>query len=512
MAVYSGVWRVLGLWVLGLSAAWPLAVPAAPKVWHGVVFCQARTDVPNRPGYRLRMMDLDLSMPMLQAEETNKEDSGQTVRTVWRTQRSGDRLHLTGESTRGGNPKDRWTYEFEAPFAEDQTLDMAGVMKDAGGKPIRQCSVNLTTLVSDLSKTWSGSAETAPIDYLLSNGQAWHYTSARSPKPYALTERAPQGPEQDFIRKVRAFFDASEARGIAVIDGDQVVFKDTKMPAHRFSRFLSFSMAKSVTALAIGQAQCEGRLQLTARLADLVPELAGTFLGQSTVRDLLTMSSGTWEGFPDTSITTVEEDQQVRNGQLSFLQLLQMPRIHSAARDAKGLPRTPGEVFAYHGTDPLALGVVINRVTGMTYAQYVEKTQLMPAGVADSVIVGQDRFGHGVSDGNVRMRLDDWIRWARWVSEQSRAPGCLGDFVRQAGTPQIRNVSQKVGANYGSYGYFLWTENRLAPGAFFAMGHGGQSIGWNLENRKVMIVFSTSDARMGEFYSLYHTWRQMPSP
>ena len=58
-------------------------------------------------------------------------------------------------------------------------------------------------------------------------------------------------------------------------------------------RFLSYSMAKTVTGMLIGIAVREGAIRsIDQRAADYVPELAGTEYGGTSIRDLLRMASG----------------------------------------------------------------------------------------------------------------------------------------------------------------------------------------------------------------------------
>jgi CubicO group peptidase (beta-lactamase class C family) len=58
-------------------------------------------------------------------------------------------------------------------------------------------------------------------------------------------------------------------------------------------RFVSQSIAKSITSLAIGIAVQEGKIHLLDDRADrYAPELAGTLYGETTIRNLLRMGSG----------------------------------------------------------------------------------------------------------------------------------------------------------------------------------------------------------------------------
>ena len=428
-----------------------LALPAwsiSGEPWHAVLSCQTRTDVtPPRPGFRLKLPDFRFDNERFTVANSYKEATGTTVSEIWEGLTEGDKLTISGKATRSNS--DSWSYSFSSQANNGDMFDLYGAMFGSDGKKIRQCSLNLTTLLSDLTKTWDATSEKAPIEYLLSNGQRWHYETSTPEKSRPILERPPASTEQNFVQKVEKYFQESPAKAIAVIDGSDIVFLDTKFPANRYSRFLSFSMGKTITTLAIGKAMCEEKISLDDRIDSIITELTGTPLGTSQIKDLLTMSSGTWEGFPDSSISTLTEDQSLRDGKSSYLDLLNIPRINSFARNSDGELRKPGLVFAYHSTDPLTLGLVINKVSGQIYAKYVESQILFPAGIRNSAVIGQDHYGYGAADGNVRLRLEDWARLAMWVLEKRKEDNCFGKYIKQATTRKIENLSQKIGPNYG---------------------------------------------------------------
>ncbi len=79
-----------------------------------------------------------------------------------------------------------------------------------------------------------------------------------------------------------------------------IVLHDGAIVAERYGydrtpdmRFLSNSMAKTVTALALLKAQEEGRIRsLEDRAQDYVPELSGSLYGGTRLVDLMRMASG----------------------------------------------------------------------------------------------------------------------------------------------------------------------------------------------------------------------------
>ena len=188
---------------------------------------------------------------------------------------------------------------------------------------------------------------------------------------------------------------------------------------------------------------------------------------------------------------------------------MKTPSIASAQKTFWGNKRQPGEDFSYRSTDPLILGLIINAVTQSTYTEWVEKEVLIPAGIKQSAIVGQDKYGYGFADGNVRLYLDDWIRFAVWVKENSKSEGCFGDYIREASHAQIPNRTKRFGGGFYSYGYLIWVDHYRMRDSFLAVGYGGQRIGWNHKNNRMIIAFSNVENWMDDLVMLYRDWSEL---
>jgi len=354
-----------------------------------------------------------------------------------------------------------------------------------------------------------GGFASVPDSWLLSNGLKWHYQTAKSNTPAQLIFRQPKPTEKPTIEKAIRIFETSSAKSMALLDGNNVVWVGYKEPSNEQSRFLSMSVGKTVTSMAVGKAICAGNFSFNSVTQDVVPELKETDLGKATVRDLLMMASGTWEGNSDSTITTNKQNSDMDSAQLSFLDVLKTPQVSSAHKNLFGSARKSGDEFAYRSTDPQVLGVMINKTTGTTYAKWVEQEVLLPAGIETRGIVGQDKFNYGNAAGSIRLTLNDWIRFAVWVKQNESSQGCFGDFVREASKTQIANSSKKSGKLFDGYGYLIWTENARLRDSYWAVGHGGQRIGWNHKNNRMLIVFSNIENYMDDLYWLYRDWAQI---
>ena len=191
---------------------------------------------------------------------------------------------------------------------------------------------------------------------------------------------------------------------------------------------------------------------------EVMPELNGKALGNATVRDLLRMASGAADPNPDSSVWTPEQFKEWGRGNLNLVNLVTEDRI---AKAAKGVfsDYKPGEVSTYKSTDPYVLGIMVSRATGTVWSQWIQEQILNPMGAAKPGLYVQDRQQNGLADSGLRMRLEDWMRFAVWVKRSSKESGCFGDYVRAATSTQISNGSnpstRKMGKLFGGYGY-MW--------------------------------------------------------
>lgn len=348
---------------------------------------------------------------------------------------------------------------------------------------------------------------------LLSQGQPWDYRKTSNTHSQNLTYRNPTRDEMSVIQKAQSLFNNSSAKVMALIDDDQVVWVGYKPNTDKNSLLAAYSITKTVTSMGIGKAICDGKLSLNSVSEDIVPEIKGTDLGKSTIRDLLMMSSGTWEGTQESSIMDASQRRDLSSGRISLIDIVKSQKINSAEKNFFGHLIKPGQDFSYHSTDPLVLGIALNKVTGTTYAKWIDQSVLTPAGVQNTVVIGQDRFGYGYSAGEVgrvHMTIEDWMRFAIWVKRNEKTNDCFGNYVKEASKKQISNDSKKFGYFFNGYGYLIWTDNKLVTDSYWASGWGGQRLAWNHKNNRMLIVFSNIENYMQDLYWLYRDWAALP--
>ncbi len=345
---------------------------------------------------------------------------------------------------------------------------------------------------------------------LINNGRPWDYQVGVSASARPLTSQEPKGQEQTVIDALKRVFNASSMRGVVLLNGDTVVHTALKEGISKDALFYGLSVGKTVTAIAAGQAVCQKFLTLETKVGEVLPEFAATDMGQASLKNLLTMSSGTWEGLRDANVATPEQFREIWSGRLSLKDLMLQPKVNSAEKEFLGKARQPGTVFAYRNSDPEMVALMVAKATGMTFSQWTEQAVLRAVPIRGPAVLRTDRSSHTFASGALQMSLEDWARFASWVRATYEDGSCLGDFLKDAARPQIASRGPNGPFNqFEHYGYFTWVQHRMVPDSFYAHGVGGQIVAWNKKNKRMMVVFS-NESPANELASIYRDWSRLP--
>ncbi len=132
------------------------------------------------------------------------------------------------------------------------------------------------------------------------------------------------------------------------------------------------SMGKMFTSVAILQLVEQGALSLDGRIVDYLPDYPNREVAeQVTIHHLLTHTAGMGDCFEGEFFTTPRDQLRTLEGYLPLF--VDDP-----------LQFEPGEQWAYSNEGYILLGLIIERVTGQGYWDYVGENVLLPAGMADT--------------------------------------------------------------------------------------------------------------------------------
>lgn len=331
-----------------------------------------------------------------------------------------------------------------------------------------------------------------PDAWLTGSGRPWHHRA--SPNKFTARElgtRAPTATEQPYIEMIQQHFLKSSSKVILLGDGDKIALLQTKRPVVENDLLLSASVDKTITSLSAGVAICSGKISLTTKAKDVLPELAGTFIGETTLKDNLTMSSGTTTAFLDQQSLNAQEESDVQNGRKSFMDFM---KGRWAIQQDQIIP---GTVFDYKSQDPMLVSMMISaaygRKDGKNFREWQEEHFFPLLKLKDQRVQGKDHFGYGWADGNTRMTVRDWARLAVFVLEKRKQNDCYGKYIREASSTQIKNEFHRSKHFMKGYGYLIWTDLVPVPNSYMAAGYGGQLIVWSTVNDKYVVIFSNNE-------------------
>ncbi|MFE9624848.1 serine hydrolase domain-containing protein [Streptomyces sp. NPDC006527] len=152
-------------------------------------------------------------------------------------------------------------------------------------------------------------------------------------------------------------------------------------PADPDARFRAGSVTKVVTAAAVLKLAARGEIDLNRPVQRYLPGLLGRDFRPITVRQLLNHTSGLPAG--DSLGTTFEELYEHRYETLT-------PQEVVASAAAKGPEFRPGCKQQYLNINYTVLGLLIEKVTGLSYAEAAAELVLAPAGMRDTYFPGTD--------------------------------------------------------------------------------------------------------------------------
>ena len=262
--------------------------------------------------------------------------------------------------------------------------------------------------------------------------------------------------------------------GFLVASGDRLLIERYRLGHSETSRWVSFSVAKSVTSLLIGAAIRDGYIEsVDEEVTDYLPRLKGGSYEGTTIRDLLQMASGVaW----NESYTDPASDVALAAG-LNGLALV----------DYLGkLPRAadPGRRFNYNTGETNLAGAVLRAAIGNNAASYLAAKVWRPLmeHPATWSITSDVELGGCC----IHATLRDYAR----IGLLAARDGVLPDGTRTLPEGWMQE-STRGSPSYPGYGYLWWLWD---DGPYSANGIFGQLIWIDPANDLVIVTQSAAPA------------------
>lgn len=283
-------------------------------------------------------------------------------------------------------------------------------------------------------------------------------------QPYHLKKGKEIVPQWKDSTDLKQYIDENHIGGLMVLKDDEIRLEAYGNGVDRHTLWTSYSVAKSVSSMLVGVALKEGAIEsLDDELQKYIPEFKGSDYGKVSVRQLLTMTSGiAWnEDYEDHGSDVAQMYLQDCEGR--------EPHILTYMKNLKA-EHKPGEKWNYSTGETDLVGILIQKATGKSLADYLSEKIWQPFGMQQCAHWLTDECsGMNIGGSGLSASLRDYARLGTFMLHE----GKIGEntildqeYLDEATLPLYATNDQG-----GGYGY-LWWHN--PDGSYAAHGIFGQ--------------------------------------
>jgi D-alanyl-D-alanine carboxypeptidase len=239
----------------------------------------------------------------------------------------------------------------------------------------------------------------------------WQIEQAEAPATMVAPKYLTPTNKTEFLTTVEKFLNdqvsGDKFSGVVLVaKDDQPIFarpyglanKESKVANNLDTKFNLGSINKIFTRVAIGQLVQQGKISFDDKLGKYLPDYPNKEAAEKvTIRHLVTMKSGIGDFFGEKFINT-SKDKFRKNS--DFIPLFA----------DKPLAFEPGTKDQYSNGGYILLGAIIEKVTGMSYYDYVRENIFKVAGMINTESFEQDQMPTNTARGYTKRRATtDWI-------------------------------------------------------------------------------------------------------
>jgi CubicO group peptidase (beta-lactamase class C family) len=289
------------------------------------------------------------------------------------------------------------------------------------------------------------------------------------------------------------YLDASGTTAFLVVHDDKLLYEKYFNGYDGTSVQTSFSMAKSFASALVGIAVDEGHIKsVDEPITNYVPELLerDERFESITIRHLLTMTSGIKYEEGGT-LPWGEEADDTKTYYATDLRELAIENCR--------IEGEPGEYFEYNNYNPLLVGMILERATGMSVSRYMEERLWKPVGMeADgSWSLDSTQSGFEKMESGVNARARDFARFGMLFAKEGSWRGeqlIPREWVEESTRPDTSTDPSR------NYQYFWWVNTPDGENHFSARGNYGQYIYVAPEKDLVIVRLGKEEGEKGYGY------------
>lgn len=285
---------------------------------------------------------------------------------------------------------------------------------------------------------------------------------------------------EDRRRTVDDYLSRHPATGLLIVKEGTILLERYQYGRRDIDRMLSNSMVKTMVAMLVGIAIKDGKIRSIEDLAqDYVPEMKGSAYGGTSLRALLTMSSGvafseSYDGRDDLSIFARD------------LRRSDLPNAANLLRRFSTRAAPPETTFAYASSETEVLGLVLTAATGKRLSDYLSEKIWQPMGAEDRATWTVDGHNQEQAFCCLGARLRDYARFGLLLAKDGGGVIPKSWVIAATTAPPGSFRAPQVAAPFFGYGYQTWI--MPAKRRMFAMlGTNGQAIFVDPASKLVMV-------------------------
>lgn len=306
------------------------------------------------------------------------------------------------------------------------------------------------------------------------------------------------------------YSDDKPGASVVVVKNSKTIFKksfgvsniETGEKISSSTNFNICSLTKQFTALAILQLVQKNKLSLNDKLSHFFPGINKSIGDAITIKELLTHSSGIPDhyDYTDTKNMHHAHDSDVLN----------------AIKNADTLYFKPGSKFQYSNTAFCLLALIIEKTSGLSYSDYLEKNIFQPVGMKHTIVwnekakifssatgysfdssqnkfiesgPGEHIFFSTEGDGGIYTSVNDYVKWFAALQSDKIFSKKIIDEARSI--EFIIDEEKKLG--YG-YGWFI-DESSKPKKVYHSGSNGGfRTFSFTIpEDNFLIVIFSNRD-------------------
>jgi len=309
-----------------------------------------------------------------------------------------------------------------------------------------------------------------------------------SSEPYSLTEKPKDWSELTYEVDEKSysladFYGFPGNRGLIVIQDDAILLERYAKGHGPDTRWMSFSVTKSVTSMLIGAAVKDGYIEsVDEPVVRYLPRLRQSPYAGASIENVLQMASGvSWnEDYAD------PESDVARAGGANGLSLVKylgnLPKVAE-----------PGHVFNYNTGETNLAGELLRAAIGNNASTYLAHKVWQPFGMADDADWLLGHVGGGETGGCcISATLRDYARLGIFALAGGRLED--GTEVLPAGWMA---KSTRPSRGYAGYGYLWWLAD---DNSFAALGIFEQQIFVDRQSRLIIAAHSNAPTAVASVY------------